>query len=351
MTTTDTVTYINFNNINRQILVDCGNVTFCIFFRAYSIYTNKYKNLENDEIKINAAILIQRYWRKILANRQSQNSKHLPEMKFENGEYNYDNDTNTMKNEECINKICDIQEYNDISECNEFFDIMKYEYIKFTKNISNQHKTPYEHIFFVKDSPSEQNWRKKIYDKYKNNRNCTKYKKKSFNLANLFKRVYGEIFPNIVNELGVNVIQIDNAEADDTISVITKILPPRIKVIIISSDTDYLQLLARNNTYIYTIKNTLVNEKLDNKSSHEKLLEKILNGDKTDNIPPCIPNTDLINFYLKNLDYLHDVINTNEYLSERYITNRTLIDFEYIPDKIKNNIIDKYKECVEKCTV
>lgn len=283
-----------FNHLEQKqvLLSDCGDVTFAIFFKSYNIYSNRLKMRGNIEL---------------------------------------------------------LENITDLSTDEEFFQIMKKQFVKVTKKFRYKYKVLYKNIFYIKDSPSEHNWRKTVYDDYKTNRKNTKYKKKSFNLGNVFKRVYAEIYPELKKTFDINIIQINNAEADDTISVMTRLIPSNISVYIISSDTDYLQLLNRRNTFIYSLNGNFINNKLNGKTAEEKLLHKIILGDKTDNIPPCIPNNKLANYYLENLEELWEYLNNDNELLEKFNRNRTLIDFNYIPDSIKNDIIKSCNHKIIKC--
>jgi 5'-3' exonuclease len=272
--------------IKRHILIDCGNFTFCVFFKAYSTYEDKYK----------------------------------------------------------------VSIEGDVSLDESFLKIMKEQYESKTKWLRQRYKTSYAHMIFVKDTPSEVNWRKKIYPDYKSNRGDTKYCGKTFNLGNLFKKVYSEILPYIAEKYNTKIIQIPNAEADDVISVLTKYLPENIELYIISSDLDYLQLLTRRNLFIYNPNGIFINQKLGGKHPMDKLLEKILYGDKSDNIPMCIPDLTITDFYMQNPKFLYDAVITNSEFMKRYRLNRYLIDFNYIPQKIKESVVREYlKKFEEKC--
>jgi len=277
---------MNAKQLKRILLIDCGDATFSIFFRSYNLFLNRLKKRDEE------------------------------------------------------------LEQTDLSLNEEFFDIMKKQYLITTKRLKYKYNVAFRYIFFIKDSPTEQNWRRNIYTEYKANRKETKYKSKSFNLGNLFKRIYAELLPQISEKYGINIIQVDKAEADDVISIITKSTPDNTEIYIISSDTDYLQLLSRENTFIYSISGKLVNEKLGNETAQDKLLYKIMYGDKTDNIPPCIPNNKLIKYYLENPKYLMDTLNINDDVYNKFKRNRILIDFDYIPNNIKSTIVEYYNEYI-----
>lgn len=275
---------------NSVLLSDCGDVTFSVFFKSYNIYMNRLKG---------------------------------------RGE-SLDDDT-------------------DLSTNNEFFQIMKKQFFNITKTFRYKYGVLFSKIFYIKDSPVEQNWRKGIYSEYKGNRKDTKYKKRSFNLGNIFKRVYAEIYPALEEKFGIHIIQIENAEADDTISVITRLIPKNVAVYIISSDTDYLQLLNRRNTFIYSLNGNLINQKLNGKTAEETLLQKVICGDKTDNIPPFTSNNKTATYYLENLDELWNDLQSDSDLLDRFNRNRTLIDFDYIPTEIKDNIVRSYYQQIIRC--
>lgn len=284
------MTHSKLNNEKRVLLSDCGDVTFSIFFKSYNIYLNR--------LKVKGEVLT--------------------------------DDVNLSTNED-------------------FFQIMKKQFTTITKKFKYKYGVQYSNIFYVKDSPTEFNWRREIYGEYKANRKDTKYKQRSFNLSTIFKRVYAEIYPELVSKFNINIVQIEKAEADDTISVITRLLPINTQVYIISSDTDYLQLLNRRNTFIYSLNGNLINKKLNGKTAEDTLLEKVICGDKTDNIPPFVSDHKLASYYLKNLEELWTDLKNDDNLLDRFNLNRTLIDFEYIPDTIKANIAKSYQKHIVKC--
>ena len=239
-----------------------------------------------------------------------------------------------------------INEEEDLSQNEEFCGIFEKQYFETTKKIKYKYNTTFQNLFFIKDSPRELNWRKKIYEQYKENRKDTKYKNKTFNLSLMFKKVYADILPKIQLKFKINILKIENAEADDVISVIVREIPHYVDTYIISADTDYLQLLTRKNVYIYNLNGRFINDKLNGKTAEEKLLEKIVCGDKTDNIPPCLPNMKLIRWLLDKPEYLINMLNINTDIKNIFDRNRMLIDFGCIPETIKKSILSAFYECM-----
>jgi len=206
---------------------------------------------------------------------------------------------------------------------------------------------PFENMIIVRDCPRETIWRMNLYPEYKGTRkNTCAYKNKKYNIGNIFKHIYHDLYPKIQEQYGFKLIKVENAEADDVIAVlanqIRKIDKNRL-VVIISNDNDYLQLVNEK-TLIWSLQNKLLNTKVE-MTAEEILLKKILKGDESDNIPSIVGSMSEQNVLelIKSDDKLQEwLVNNNK--SDIFENNRKLIDFGFIPDNIKNNIL---KQCIE----
>ena len=134
--------------------------------------------------------------------------------------------------------------------------------------------------------------RRKILPSYKNNRKPGKrmtrwdawknYEEEQASQKSQIKRLiqYLKVLP-------INVIQIDNIEADDTIAYITNNLLEK-EVTIMSADQDFLQLVNERVTVWSPIKKKFYTPDLVMKDygvpAHNFLMYKVLMGDKSDNI-------------------------------------------------------------------
>jgi len=137
--------------------------------------------------------------------------------------------------------------------------------------------------------------RKKLYKEYKANR-TTKSKLNRFaefegliDEGESMKLQFTRIF-EYLDILPVNVVVVDNIEADDTIAYISKILDTGVnKIKIVSSDRDFLQLINDNINIYSPIKKKLYDLDMlsDELGIHPKnyLLYRALTGDNSDNIP------------------------------------------------------------------
>ena len=134
--------------------------------------------------------------------------------------------------------------------------------------------------------------RRKILPSYKNNRKPGKrmtrwdawknYEEEHDSQKSQIKRLI-----QYLSTLPINVIQIDNIEADDTIAYITNNLLEK-EVTIMSADQDFLQLVNERVTVWSPIKKKFYTPDLVMKDygvpAHNFLMYKVLMGDKSDNI-------------------------------------------------------------------
>lgn len=200
-------------------------------------------------------------------------------------------------------------------------DKFKKRFLENIKELSKKYNVPFHHILLCFDCPQHLIWRKKIYPSYKKTRKVNEHISKAFEFFNK------EIEPEL-NKLGILSFKVNNAEGDDVIAIISKELSKTSKIIIISSDKDFIQLLNEN-TVIITLNNKYLHYDLD-------LQLKIIMGDKSDNIKSCLKHSG-IKTDLKSIE------NNLEYLkqTEAYKLNERLIDFHFIPDIIQQKIKKK----------
>ena len=235
-----------------------------------------------------------------------------------------------------------------------FYNILKWIYFNTINELVDKYGVKsYCQLKLVRDTRREDVWRKEISKDYKDGRkskmafkNKGKNKEKDnsvyIDIKQIFIYTYNVIFPKLVERFGVKIIKIPKAEADDVIAVISQEVPDHIKIIIISQDHDFLQLLNRKNLDIYSLYDEHLNDKIADTTAEQFLLKKIISGDKTDNIPGCINNKKKIEYYMSNPDQFDKLLDESPELLERFNRNRILIDFAYIPEDIRNDVIEKF---------
>lgn len=239
-----------------------------------------------------------------------------------------------------------------------------------------------DHVVFCLEGRS---WRKDFYKPYKANRKLdeTAMTEKEVEENKMFWETY-ETFTRYLNEkTNCSVIRHGTAEADDIIARFIA-LHPDDEHYIISSDTDFVQLIAENVHQYNGVAGHLIkldgyyNDRgkplIDKKTNTQKLLEdpeyllfkKIIRGDATDNIFSAYPgvrekgskNTVGIQEAFK--DRNNQGFNWNNFLLQRwtdhegvehrvkddYERNRILIDLKMQPDEIRDAVDETIKQCL-----
>jgi len=207
---------------------------------------------------------------------------------------------------------------------------------KIPKGLKIPKNTNY-HIIVGKDCKRQNIWRQELYPKYKANRD-----NESFMGGPFFKMVYEEEL--FIKAGATAILSHPKLEADDCIALSVKHLLKSnddIDIYIITSDKDYLQL-ARHNVHIFNLAfKDLTEQKSCNKDSECDLFCKIIMGDTSDNIPSvfpkCGPKTALK--YFENKELLQKKLKENEEYKKQYELNKTIIDFDYIPQQLQDEFL------------
>jgi 5'-3' exonuclease, N-terminal resolvase-like domain/T4 RNase H, C terminal len=192
-------------------------------------------------------------------------------------------------------------------------------------------------------------WRKEFFPFYKAGRKKNRDKSDLdwhliFDMLAKFKLELKENFP-------YKVLDIEGAEADDIIGTLVPRYAPHQKMLILSSDGDFLQLQK----YGSNVKQYNPSQKKYVKSEDPvlELKEKIIRGDKGDGIPNMFSPSDCFVRDLRQKPITKNVL--DKYLVEdannytetdkvNFTRNQTLIDLSYIPKEIQEKIINTYDE-------
>ena len=192
-------------------------------------------------------------------------------------------------------------------------------------------------------------WRKEFFPFYKANRK--KNRDKSDLDWHLIFDILGKLKQELKDNFPYKVLDVEGAEADDIIGTLVPIYSPHQKILILSSDGDFLQLQQ----YGSNVKQYNPSQKKYVKSENPilELKEKIIRGDKGDGIPNMFSPSDCFVRDLrqkpitqKTLEkYLNeDVKNFSYDEAVNFGRNQTLIDLTFIPQEIKEKIINTYEE-------
>ena len=207
------------------------------------------------------------------------------------------------------------------------------------KKLTKKFKTTKENIIFCIDCPRSEIWRNQIYDKYKQSR----IKKDNFN-SDIF-----DLFENYLNSNNYKLCKFDNLEADDIVFLIQKQLNNirEIKIIIITNDSDYLQLYS-NNVKIFNMQLKDISLKINFNPATELLL-KIIIGDKSDNIPKIqagMRKDNALKIALMSEEDRIKYLKTNNLL-DSFNLNKKLIDLNEIPELIVKNFYEYYNISIQ----
>jgi len=192
-------------------------------------------------------------------------------------------------------------------------------------------------------------WRKEFFPHYKAGRKKTREKSALdwhliFDMLAKFKQELKENFP-------YKVIDVEGAEADDIIGTLVPRYAPHEKILILSSDGDFLQLQQ----YGSNIKqyNPALKKYLKSEAPLIDLKEKIIRGDKGDGIPNMFSPADCfvrdqrqkpITKAVMEKYLWQDVEEYSETDKANFIRNATLIDLKKVPVEIREKIINTYDE-------
>ena len=194
---------------------------------------------------------------------------------------------------------------------------------------------------------SKKSWRKDIFPFYKANRKSTRAKD-DIDWNGIFE-VINSITEDLKSKFPYAVISVDQAEADDIIGVLAKNYYRNEKVMIVSSDKDFLQLQK-----YYSVEQYSPTQKklLQSSSPYQYLKEHIMKGDRGDGIPNFLSDDDtyvtdkrskkILKTKLEAWKNLDPTEFCNEKMMRGWKRNQQLVDLSHTPQDIKQKIVDQY---------
>ena len=194
---------------------------------------------------------------------------------------------------------------------------------------------------------SKKSWRKDIFPFYKANRKSTRAKD-DIDWNGIFE-VINSITQDLKSKFPYAVISVDQAEADDIIGVLAKNYYRNEKVMIVSSDKDFLQLQK-----YYSVEQYSPTQKklLQSSSPYQYLKEHIMKGDRGDGIPNFLSDDDtyvtdkrskkILKTKLEAWTNLDPTEFCNEKMYRGWKRNEQLVDLAHTPADIKQKIVDQY---------
>jgi 5'-3' exonuclease len=215
------------------------------------------------------------------------------------------------------------------------------------RSYTKQFKNKYGDIVIACDS--KRYWRREVFPFYKAHRRSDR-EKSPFDWHLIF-----ETLNKIRNELKENfpykIVEVEGAEADDIIAVLTARMAPHEDILILSSDKDFVQLQKYPNVAQYS---PILKRFVKTENPAEYIKEHIIRGDRGDGIPNFLSpdNTFVIGERQKviNKKKLVEWINSdpqkfcvNESMLRGYMRNQMLVDLDFVPEDLKTQIVEVYE--------
>ena len=225
-------------------------------------------------------------------------------------------------------------------------DLIRHFVLNCLRSYSKQFKTKFGDIVICCDS--KKYWRRNIFPFYKIHR------KKDREASAFDWNLIFETLNKIRDELKLNfpyrVIEVEGAEADDIIGVLSGRFSAHEDILILSSDKDFVQLQKYEKVQQYSpiLKRFI---KTDDPKMYIK--EHILKGDRGDGIPNFLSpdNVFVAGERQKSInksklaEWIRDdpeKFCTNDIMRRGYNRNQMLVDLDFIPIDIQKKIVEAY---------
>ena len=192
-------------------------------------------------------------------------------------------------------------------------------------------------------------WRRELFPYYKAGRK--KARESSGHDWNTIFECLHKIKDEIKENTPYKVVEVDTCEADDVIAVLAMKYSATQKIMILSSDKDFVQLQKFKNVEQFS---PILKRSLKEPLPAVQLKQLIIRGDKSDGIPNILSNDDVFvegirqrpiteAKIIKWLNQEPQDFCDNEML-RNFSRNEMLIDLTKIPENLKEQILKEYDE-------
>jgi len=214
------------------------------------------------------------------------------------------------------------------------------------RSYEKQYVEEYGEVVLAYDS--RHYWRKDVFPYYKQNRKKDR-QKSGHDWSSIFE-VLNKIRDEIKEYFPYKVIEVHGAEADDVISTLCKNKGPKDRILILSGDKDFIQLQKYPGVTQY---NPITKRPVTNDNPNKYIKEHVMRGDKSDGIPNFLSSDDCIvqgvrqkpisqKKIAKWIDQSPQQFCLDTEQMRNYHRNQRLIDFDYVPEEIEQQILDEY---------
>jgi hypothetical protein len=222
-------------------------------------------------------------------------------------------------------------------------DMLRHMILNSVRNYQKKYAPEYGEITLCTDAAHP--WRRDYYPLYKANR------KKTREASDMDWKLIFDTLQTVKDEIRDNFpyryMYVENCEADDIIAILVKKYAPHEKVLIVSGDKDFQQLHKYPNVKQWSPN---LNKMIKCEDPDLFLREHILTGDKSDGVPNILSSDDCFDLWIRQTPlrkpvkdkYLRITIEKDDKYYRNYLRNQTLIDLEFIPPHVVENIISEY---------
>ena len=231
-------------------------------------------------------------------------------------------------------------------------DLIRHISLNCLRSFNKQFKTRFGNMIICCDS--KRSWRKDVFPFYKFNRRKNR-ETSSLDWTSIFE-ILNKIRDEIKENLPYRVLEVEGAEADDIIGVLTSRFSPSENILILSSDKDFIQLQKYRNVQQYS---PILKRFLKTENPQMFIKEHIIRGDTGDGIPNFLSsdNTFAIGERQKriNKNRMIEWINNDpevfcvtDSMKHGYHRNKMLVDLDCIPRDLQARIVTMYDDIKPK---
>lgn len=227
-------------------------------------------------------------------------------------------------------------------------DLIRHMVLNSLRSYIKQFKQKYGEVVICCDS--KRYWRRDYFPLYKANRKKDR-DKSAFDWGLIFETL-NKIRDELKENFPYKIIDVEGAEADDVIGVLTARMSKHEDVLILSSDKDFgqLQKYGKSVTQYSPILKSYIN--IEN--PHAFIKEHILRGDPGDGIPNFISSDNCLALGERQkpinskkmavwLNQDPEEFCVNDNMLRGYKRNQMLVDLDFIPEEIQKSIVDAYE--------
>jgi len=226
-------------------------------------------------------------------------------------------------------------------------ELIRHTIFNIIRKFNSEFRNDYGEMILCMDHT--RNWRKDTFPQYKANRK--KSRDNSIHDWNTIFSLLDEVRDDIIKFSPYRTVRVERCEADDIIGTICERSNTPEPILIISPDTDFIQLQRYPNVKQYSnLQKKWVVPKVDPITDLE---DKVLKGDTGDGVPNVMSDDEVLITEgsrqtplskRKIVQLKNDPESLGVSVARRIIRNRNMIDLTRTPDDLKDEIMEQYNK-------